>query len=916
MFRIFDALSFAIERLWQHRILVLCVLAGLAVATTLAMSLTLYVDAVNTKVLASRLGTPPYAFRFRYVGSWEGNITQADVERTTDTIQSQFIDPLGLPIEKQVAFTRGGSWSVRYNNLSLGAFSIGTLTGAENQIEIVDGEWPAEEGEAGQIPVLLPENLFYSMGIQVGDTLTAQKPTGESITLVVAALWKPINQDDPAWIFPPKYFETVMLVQDTDFWSVVADIERPVEEVAWYLVFDGKTVQTSDVSNLVNQIIAGQRSVTHALPGIELGISPQHGLEQFLEDVQQLTQQLVIMVLPVSGLVLYFVSLVGGMLVRRQQTEDVTLSSRGMSRLAIVGNHFLMWLMLVGLALFVGIAVSPFIVQLVGQTTSFLRFEPSRETLPIVFTSNAILAGGGVSLLAASSALILAWRTSGQNITSYKRAEARSTQAWWQKFYLDVMALVPALYVFYTLYQQGGLVTEADNPFSDPLTFLGPTLFAMGATLLFLRLWPFLLALLAKILNYTTNIALLMALREQIRSAGQYRGGMMMMCFTLSLTGFMASMASTIDRSLVDAIQYEVGADVVLNTAADAETETSSSDGQATQEVTGYNTLPATDLLPLAAVYQASRVGRYPAQLILPTQRLNGTVLGIDREAIASVTYFREDYASQHYADVFNQLAGQRNGIVLSAATAKDYNLLLGQEVTFQFQALDTWYEVTAPIIAVVEYFPTLDPREGFFILTNLDPLFETAGTQLPHDIWVQREQGFHLEELQTQVSAIDFPVQGWHESDSRLQAARSTPERRGIFGFLSVGFIAAIVLTLIIAIVQSVASFRAQVMQLGTLQAMGLGRFTVSIYLIFLQGMVSGSGIVGGTVIGIATTLLYLPLLDFSGGLPPYLVRVAWGDIVTVYAIFATILFGVTFLTTTVLGRQQLMTIVKLGET
>ena len=59
MFRIFDSISFAIERLWQHRVLVIWALVGLIAATTLALSLPLYVDAVNSNLLASRLTQPP-----------------------------------------------------------------------------------------------------------------------------------------------------------------------------------------------------------------------------------------------------------------------------------------------------------------------------------------------------------------------------------------------------------------------------------------------------------------------------------------------------------------------------------------------------------------------------------------------------------------------------------------------------------------------------------------------------------------------------------------------------------------------------------------------------------------------------------------------------------------------------------------
>jgi hypothetical protein len=55
--------------------------------------------------------------------------------------------------------------------------------------------------------------------------------------------------------------------------------------------------------------------------------------------------------------------------------------------------------------------------------------------------------------------------------------------------------------------------------------------------------------------------------------------------------------------------------------------------------------------------------------------------------------------------------------------------------------------------------------------------------------------------------------------------------------------------------------------------------------------------------------------LLDFSGGLPPYLVRVAWGDIARVYIIFAGILFVVTMLSAVAMGRERLSALVRLGE-
>jgi putative ABC transport system permease protein len=624
----------------------------------------------------------------------------------------------------------------------------------------------------------------------------------------------------------------------------------------------------------------------------------------------------VIVIMPVAGLILYFVVMLAGMLVGRQQQEDVTLSSRGMSRRKLVGLHALMWLILAGIALGIGIVAAPPVVQLIGRTSSFLQFNYHTAPLHVVYTQQAILAGALTGLLAASSGLFMAWRTTGQSINTFKRAQARSGKAWWQRIYLDIMLLVPAGYVFYTLQAQGGLNTGAQDPFSNPLVFLAPTLFSLGFTLLFLRIYPFLLKQLGRLIGITSNVSLLMALRELTRSIGRYRGTLLMTCFTLSLIGFTASMASTLDRSLTDVVDYEVGAQRVLVVASDAQTETGTSSATGTTlTVTGYNTLPASTLLEIPGVYAVSRVGRYQAQIVLSNQRIAGTVLGVDRASMAAITYFRSDYGPQPLADLMNKLAGNRTGVLLNAQAAAEYQLQVGQQVTLQISALNTWYQTTVPIVGLIDYFPTLDPRQGFFMITNIDPIFELVGTELPSDIWLRLQLGADGNAVLTQIKALGFPVLNWLNPAVEIAQAKADPTRRGVLGFLSVGFVSAILLTLVGSVIQSTASFRTQAVQLGSLRAMGLGRGAVAAYLLFAQGIAALGGIAGGTLIGMSSTLLFLPLLDFSGGLPPYLVRVAWGEITLVYSVFAGVLFGVTVLTTAFLGREQVSTMVKLGD-
>jgi hypothetical protein len=348
MLRLLDSLVFTLERIWQHRVLVFWALLGLSAATTLALSLSLYVDAVNTGLLESRLSDPPYAFRFRYQGSWEGNITQADVASSAGAIFDGFPATMGLPTEREVLYVRVGTWSLRMDGgVNLGPFGVGMLEGADDQITIVSGEADFEnalgaaDGEV-MLPVIASERLLYESGVQVGDRLKVTRARGEPVTLEVVALWRPGNVNDPQWIFSgaPQFFDSVLLAPADALWPIVAGVERPVEETAWYVVFDGQGVRTSDVDNLLARMVDGERNVSAALPGIRLDETPVEELNAFSEEVYRLWQQLVLMILPIAGLVLYFVALVAGLLVSRQQQEDATLSSRGMSRGAILGAAF------------------------------------------------------------------------------------------------------------------------------------------------------------------------------------------------------------------------------------------------------------------------------------------------------------------------------------------------------------------------------------------------------------------------------------------------------------------------------------------------------------------------------------------------------------------------------------------------
>jgi putative ABC transport system permease protein len=919
MFRIVDIIAFTIERIRQHLLLVFWVLLGISIAVTLALSLPLYVDSVYSGILESRLSDPPYAYRFRYLGSWNGNLSINDSQSISAAVEGRYVELLGLPLEMGVRYTAAGRWNTRLSesNIALGTWVLGSLTGSEDLIRVTSGEWPAENDEEGRVPLLVPDTMLFANGVQLGDAVTIQRQGGDAVEAYVAAMWQPYNPTDPRWIFPPRAFAQVMLVPQETLFELVAEIEDPIDELGWYLILDGSDLRTSEIDELLAASEEGESDIQATLPETNLDASPNQGLKEFSAEVNNLTLQLFIIVLPVGGLVLYFVSLVAGLLVTRQQAEDVKLRSRGMSRGRVLAVHFLMWTLIVSASMAIAIAVSPYLVALIGRTASFLDFTGQSSVTGVVITREAFLIALAAGLIAASGGLLLAWRITLQNINSMKRVSRNSEKAWWQRTYLDLLAIGLAGYTLYTLVNKPADATE--SPFSDPITFIAPTLFALGLTLLFLRILPLLINILAGMMSVTSDIPLLMALRELVRGIGRYRGTLLMTAFTLSLVGFTASMASSIDQSLLDVVQYKTGAELVIVAIPDAQTETvqDSDTGETSQEVTGFNAPPTQELLALPEVESLSRMGRYDARMEAGNQRISGLALGVDRAGLGGSVFMRGDYSEVPLGNMLNLLADNRTGVILSEKTADEFGILIGQEITYQVQVLGEWgSEIRATVVGFVEYFPTLNPADyQFFLITNLDPIFEVSGTPLPFNVWVNIAEGVSVADAKAAIDSTDFPVLRYLDPETELLREQAEPSRRGVLGFLSVGFVASIVLTLIGAVIQSTASFQEQMAQLGSLRAMGMSGFAVRLYIMVLQGLIAVSGVASGTLIGLGTTILFLPYFDFGGGLPPYLVRVAWDEIAYVYGIFSAVLLLVAFLMSFVLSRQQLSRVVKLGN-
>ena len=89
--------------------------------------------------------------------------------------------------------------------------------------------------------------------------------------------------------------------------------------------------------------------------------------------------------------------------------------------------------------------------------------------------------------------------------------------------------------------------------------------------------------------------------------------------------------------------------------------------------------------------------------------------------------------------------------------------------------------------------------------------------------MWLDTEEAIDPEQLASSLDDLGYRILAIEDAHSELAEEQARPARVGLFGFLSVGFIAVAMLSVLALVIYSALSFRQRFIQLGILRAMGL---------------------------------------------------------------------------------------------
>ncbi len=938
----------AIKRLLAQPLLSLATIIGLTVAVALVLTIPIYSESVAFRVLTERLtegpdriNRPPFSYLFSYIGSWNEPVNWEATLDLDSYLREKGGAELGLNSTLVVRHLEtqnfrlypSGETNYRDENRSLDYVSFGTTENIFEQVELVEGVYPApaDPSPESYVDVMIHEEFASEYGIQLGEyyqgynwRLDADDPM--QITLIrIAGIWRPRDEDNEYWFYRPNVFEDILLINEETYRNRLAPYtESEINLAVWYIVTDGSGVNTSRVDELIRRHNDTEKIADQYLPGTYIQASPVEELRPYQRIVTVLTLTLTIFSIPIVILLIIFLVMLVGLVVDGQRNETAVLRSRGTSAFQVVGLTTVEGAIMGVIALVVGGALAIAFTQLIGTTRSFMDFRWGHHF--IVSVPPTI--GSTIALAIVFTILIRVVPTIGaarHTIISYKMDQSRLLRRpWWQRLGIDILLLIVIGYFYYQVIQQGGLIDveggarNIEEAYNQPFVFLMPPLTIFALTLFLLRFLPPMLRAMAWFIHWTNSVGLLIVTRQLERAPGAYYLPLILLVSTISLGIYTASFARTIDRYLYEQQYYRVSADVSVRVFSQNPSALPGGGG-------GSDAPPAymhiSEFTSMPHVLGATRIGEYAAKARLTSGSVEGRFVGVDRAELGPVVFWRSDFAHIRLGYLTNALALQEDSVLATREFMEQRALDIGDLIELDLRSGGEVFKINLQIVGELNYFPRWYPeKDGALFVGNLDYLFEQAQIELAHRVIMRVGPDFNQREFSRAVFdrgaagvLVDEPI-------TRIVREQSRPERQGLFGLLSIGFITSSLATMIGFLLYTVFSYQRRYVELGILRAIGLSQSSMILSVAWELGLLIIMGLALGLGIGLVVSVLYIPYMQFvsslEGVVPPYVVTMAWSEIAQIVALFLATFLLIMFILLVILRRMRIFQAVKLGET
>ncbi len=232
-----------------------------------------------------------------------------------------------------------------------------------------------------------------------------------------------------------------------------------------------------------------------------------------------------------------------------------------------------------------------------------------------------------------------------------------------------------------------------------------------------------------------------------------------------------------------------------------------------------------------------------------------------------------------------------------------------GAEVGESLTATTAGLRLPIRVVGAVDDFPPLDPATPFVVMdrTSVERIrFAATGLVTPPSEWWLDVEDGRSGEVADLLGQTAWDTETLVEREALAIDLAADPVSLGIIGALGLGAVAALVFAAIGFLVSATVSMSERIGEFALLQALGLSRRQLSVWLSLESAFLLVVGLLAGSALGVMLAWLVLPFATLTEtgapAVPSPIVVIPWQAVVPTW-ILAVVLLAVTV----VLVRRQL---------
>ena len=806
------------------------------------------------------------------------------------------------------------------------------LQGYKDHISIISGRLPSGEIVDDVIECLIMPTVQKKFNIILGQIYIMEDYTNrleKTFKVKPVGIIQPSDLNDPWWVNIYTYSDGFIMDYNLliDYFLYEKEI---LTKAVWEFQIDYTKIEIDQLP-LIMKVINEQEEWLDQYRGTESSFRAKKIFEEYFVRTRQLKITLWVLQVPILIMLAFYIFMVAQLVVENDKNEISLLKSRGSSRSQIFSIYLLQSTLLAVTATALGPILGVLICKILGASNGFLEFV-SRSALPIKMTPNAIFYSILAGLFSIIVMMIPVLSASKISIVELKQKKARKWKApFWQKIFLDVILLGAALFGLNSYLRQGEtrMIVEsagAEAPL-DPFMFVILTLFILGAGLLFLRVYPYIIKLVYLLGKKIWHPVLYSSFIQVGRSSGREQFLMLFLVLTIAVGIFSANSARTINQNIEDRVYYENGCDIKLQVEWKSNEVKDYGGMGSMQEIELDKDEPVLYIEPpfemianLSETIAAAKVYMPDNVIIkLPEKSKKGILMAVNPDKFGEVTWKSKSFLPHHINEYLNLLTYSPNAVIVSEKIREEYGMQVGDTLSYSWGGQSS---LDGIIVAFVKYWPSINPYESeknsYFIISNLN--YVQAKTVIePYEVWFKAKQDAQTLKVYDYIKDNNINLTWIKVAKQELIKKKNDPLLQGINGAMTLGFVVTMAISIIGFIIYWILSIKSRVLQFGIFRAMGMTKINVLSMIASEQIMISIVAIAIGIIIGGLSCRLFMPLLTMvntaAQQVPPYRIIAVKEDYIKLYSVIIIMIVSGFAVVGVIVSRIKIAQVIKLGE-